>query len=57
MGKAAWEAYAASFNYKTFDGKPLPAFEELSQLQQDGWAEVARQELAAATALTDEPTE
>lgn len=36
---AAWAAYAKAVGGKTFDGKPLPAWDELGPLQKRGWVE------------------
>jgi hypothetical protein len=33
----AWEAYAASVGGTTFDGKPLPTWDELGDRQKEGW--------------------
>ena len=35
----AWAAYARAVGGKTFDGKPLPTWEQLGEVQKRGWVE------------------
>lgn len=37
----AWAAYAAAVGGKTFDGKPLPTWDQLGELQKAGWVAAA----------------
>lgn len=37
MGKLAWDAYSLTVGGKTFDGKPLPTWEQLGLPQKQGW--------------------
>lgn len=37
LAKAAYDAYSKEVGGTTFDGRPLPAFEELGERQQRGW--------------------
>jgi len=39
--KAAWKAYAVAVGGKTFDGKPLPTWDELGERQKKGWIAAA----------------
>jgi len=45
-GQIAWEAYAKSVGGTTFDGKPLPTWNELGDRQQAGWEAAANAVLA-----------
>jgi hypothetical protein len=40
-GIIAWEVYAKTVGGKTFDGKPLPTWNELGELQKKGWQAAA----------------
>ena len=42
LGKLAWDTYAETVGGTTFDGKPLPTWEELGQRQRDGWTAAAK---------------
>lgn len=42
LGQIAWDAYAKAVGGKTFDGKPLPAWEGLGPAQRQGWIGAAR---------------
>lgn len=44
LGRVAFDAYAASVNGTTHDGRPIPTWEEVGDTVRDGWA-------AAATAV------
>ena len=46
LAKAMWDAYAIQANNKTFDGKPLPTWDELGGERQSCW-------VAAASATAD----
>lgn len=46
LARIAWDAYAVAVGGKTFDGKPLPTYEQLGETQKAGWA-------AAAEAIKD----
>lgn len=37
----AWAAYAQAVGGKTFDGKALPTWEQLGELQKQGWVAAA----------------
>ena len=41
MGRAAYAAYCEAVGGTTYDGKPLPAFDDLDERQQKGWAAAA----------------
>ena len=42
LGHTAWLAYARTVGGKTFDGKPLPEWEALGEVQKEGWEAAAR---------------
>lgn len=48
-GQIAWEAYAKAVGGLTYDGKPLPTWDELGDRQKEGW------EKAAAAVLDAHP--
>lgn len=41
-GQVAFEAYAKAVRMKTFDGKPIPKWNDLSGSVQNGWAEAEK---------------
>ena len=41
LGQKAYEAYCAAVGGTTFDGKPLPTFQELGDRQRAGWEAAA----------------
>ena len=41
IAKLMWDAYAIQAGGKTFDGKPLPAWDELSKDRQSCWVAAA----------------
>ncbi len=49
LGMIAWNTYKVAVGGTTFDGKPLPSWDELGERQRIGWEEAAnaiRKELA-----------
>lgn len=51
LARSAYDAYCKQAGGKTFDGKPLPTFEELGPERQECWVAAARQLLAEFSAL------
>lgn len=41
LAKAMWDAYAIQAGSKTFDGKPLPTWDELGEERQSCWVAAA----------------
>ena len=41
LAKIMWAAYSAKAGGKTFDGKPLPTWDELGEERQQCWAAAA----------------
>lgn len=37
LGRIAFEAYSRAMNGKTYDGKPIPKWEDLSEAVREGW--------------------
>ena len=50
IARIMWDAYAAQAGGKTFDGKPLPTWEELGEERQACWLAAAS---AAAAAIRE----
>jgi hypothetical protein len=42
LGQVAFNAYAKAMNGKTYDGKPIPQWNDLSKSVQNGWAEAEK---------------
>lgn len=46
IAKRMWAAYSAQAGGKTFDGKPLPSWDELGQERQECWIAAANAALS-----------
>ena len=42
LAEAGWEAYSEQAGGKTFDGQPLPTWQELGSERQECWIAAAR---------------
>lgn len=42
LGQIAFEAYSKAMQHKTYDGKPIPHWAELSEAVRNGWEAAAR---------------
>ena len=51
LGESAYAAYCKAVGGTTFDGKPLPTFQQLGERQQAGWAKAAEQVVAEHAAV------
>jgi hypothetical protein len=52
LARVMWDAYAKKAGGKSYDGKPLPAWDDLGEDRQLCWVEAAR---AAKLAIQNEP--
>jgi|688.fasta_scaffold421119_2 hypothetical protein len=53
LAKTMWDAYCAHAGGKTFDGKPLPTWDELGDERQGCWIAAAEAAFAELTKPTD----
>jgi hypothetical protein len=51
LARSGYDAYCKQAGGKTFDGKPLPTFEQLGPERQACWIAVAKQLVAEVAAL------
>jgi hypothetical protein len=51
LARSGYDAYCKQAGGKTFDGKPLPTFEQLGLDRQACWIAVAKQLVAEVAAL------
>lgn len=51
LAQSAYEAYCKQAGGKTFDGKPLPTYEELGAERQACWEAAAQQIVAEIAAI------
>lgn len=58
LGKVNYQAYGLSVGGKTYDGRPIPKWEDLGQKIQEGWvagAEAVAQSYLGSKEETDVP--